>query len=51
MLILIYYPVIHLQRLGISDQTKRRVLVYKNGCGNKGFEIVASIDKFEDVSN
>ena len=35
----------------LNEQTRRRVLVYRNGFGSEGFEIVASLDKFEDVSN
>ncbi|KAI0226643.1 Doublecortin domain-containing protein 1 [Lamellibrachia satsuma] len=32
----------------LNEQTRRRVLVYRNGFGSEGFEIVASLDKFED---
>lgn len=34
----------------LIEQSRRRVLIFKNGHGSEGVEIVANPEKFEDVS-
>ena len=34
----------------LIEQSRRRVLVFKNGVGTNGVEIVADPERFEDVS-
>ena len=42
----------HLSRRfrSLIEQSRKRVLVFKNGNGSSGIEIVANPDRFEDVS-